>query len=187
MKKIYLYIALGILIVIIFIGAFWFLKISQKNKVINTTSPSSSQIPSPATSNTTNSKINIYMIAENDGGKSGKLIGCGDSVVAAVREIKPTEAVLTAAYQELLSQKSRAYGESGLVNSLSESNLTLESASVKDGKATINLTGNIIVAGVCDNPRIEAQLNETALQFPTVQQVEIFVSGKNLKDILSQK
>jgi len=38
-----------------------------------------------------------------------------------------------------------------------------------------------------DNPRVEQQLNETALQFSTVQEVQIYLNNQTLKDALSLK
>jgi hypothetical protein len=36
------------------------------------------------------------------------------------------------------------------------------------------------VAGVCDQPRIESQIEETAKQFPNVRRVRVFVNGRTL-------
>lgn len=131
--------------------------------------------------------VKIFMIAEGDNGASGKLIGCGDSAVAVNREIPKTEAVLKAAIEQLLSIKDRAYGQSGLVNSLFESNLQVQSVAIENNKAVIKLTGTVMSAGSCDDPRLKAQLEETALQFPTVKEVDIFINDKNINDIFSQE
>jgi hypothetical protein len=40
------------------------------------------------------------------------------------------------------------------------------------------------VGGVCDEPRVRAQLEETALQFVTVDSVSIFVNGQPLAEAL---
>jgi hypothetical protein len=44
-----------------------------------------------------------------------------------------------------------------------------------------------MLGGVCDNPRVEAQIEETALQFATVSEVAVFVNGKPLEEIISLK
>jgi len=41
--------------------------------------------------------IDIYLVAVGDNGKTGKKIGCGDSLIAVTRTIKKTAAPLTAA------------------------------------------------------------------------------------------
>jgi hypothetical protein len=131
--------------------------------------------------------VQIYLIAIADNGISGKKIGCDDSVVPVTVEIPPIEAVLRAAINQLLQLKSNYYGESGLYNALYQSDLKVESISLNDGIAEIYLTGSMMLGGECDNPRVEAQLTETALQFSTVKTVTIYINGKLLKDALSLK
>ena len=77
------------------------------------------------------------------------------------------------------------YGESGLYNALYQSDLQVESISLENGKAEIYLTGTMMLGGECDNPRVEAQLKQTALQFSTVQEVSIYINGKLLSEVLS--
>ena len=122
-----------------------------------------------------------------NGGGSGKTIGCGDTLVFVDRDITPTSAPLSAAIREQLSIHDLNYGQSALYNALYQSNLTLASASIVNGHATINLTGNLSTGGVCDIPRVEAQLEETALQFSTVTGVTVYVNNVELHQALSQK
>jgi LysM repeat protein len=125
-------------------------------------------------------RTNIYLIALEDEGRSGTQIGCGDSVVPVEVEIEPTLAVLTAAMNALLDLNERFYGESGLYNALHRSNLSVESINLVNGEATINLSGDVSLGGVCDVPRFEAQLRQTALQYYTVDSVEITINGEPL-------
>jgi LysM repeat protein len=145
------------------------------------TIPTSSggQPPTPAPAAT---RLNIYMI-----GLGGGNVGCGDQVVAVRRDVPRTAAPLTAALNLLLSQKSQYYGESGLYNALYQSDLRLASITRNGGAWTVNLAGTLRLGGVCDNPRVQAQLEQTALQFPTVKSVRYFVNGKPLESLLSGK
>lgn len=138
-----------------------------------------SQPPTPAPGTT---RVNIYMIGLNDGS-----VGCGDSVVPVRRDVPRANAPLTAALNLLLSQKSQYYGESGLYNALYQSDLRLGSITRSGGAWTINLTGTLRLGGVCDNPRVKAQLEQTARQFSTVQSVRYFINGKALDTVLSGK
>jgi hypothetical protein len=131
-------------------------------------------------------RVKIFMIALEDKGQSGPEIGCGDSLVAVDREIPLTKAPLTAAMTELLSVHDQYYGQSGFYNALYQSDLQVENITIDEqGLANIYLTGTYALGGVCDGPRFEAQLIETARQFSTVKEVSIFVNGKPLKEILS--
>jgi hypothetical protein len=131
--------------------------------------------------------VKIYLIAVGDNGQSGQLIGCGDSAIPVDVEIQPTKEVLRASLEKLLSMKEQFYGQSGLYNVLYQSDLQLESITLDNGKAVINLTGTLTLGGVCDNPRVEAQLISTVLQFSTIQEASIFINGTPLKDVLSLK
>ena len=131
--------------------------------------------------------VQIYLIAIGDNGQSGPAVGCGDSAVAVQVEITPTLGVLRAAMESLLSIKDQNYGQSGLYNALYQSDLKVDSVKIENGKATVNLTGTLQLGGECDNPRVQAQLEQTVRQFPTITDVAIFINGQPLADVLSLK
>jgi hypothetical protein len=134
------------------------------------------------------SMVRIFLVAIEDNGRSGKKIGCTDSVVPVeVTLLQPTQAVLRASLEALLAVKTQVYGGSGLYNALYQSSLAVEKLSLDNGLAVIHLRGEMKSGGVCDDPRLIAQLEETALQFSNVQQVEIFVNDVPIKQLLSGK
>lgn len=129
--------------------------------------------------------IKKYYIALDDEGKSGREIGCGDSVVAVDgATINPKDA-LSVSLKQMLSDHQRILGSSGLYNALYQSDLTLESAKVESGIAKIELSGQIVQGGACDAPRIAAQIEETAKSATDVQEVEVTVNGMLLDNVLS--
>jgi LysM repeat protein len=138
------------------------------------------RIPTPDVSPVT--RVNIYLIAVGDGGQRGPEIGCNDSVVAVEVEIAPTVAPLQAALERLFVDDGDNYG---LSNVLTRSELAVEDVNIRDGEAIIYLTGQLSIGGVCDHPRVEAQLGRTALQFDTVDSVSIFINGEPLSEVLS--
>lgn len=190
-----------IIIIVLFIigGVFGYLYISnKKTDAAATPSPtltspsitkSPSQSPSPAASPTATpmTTVKIFLIAQDDNGKTGKLVGCGDSAVAVEREVPETKAVLKAAMEQLISIKDKTYGSAGLYNALADSSLNFESAEIIDDKAIVKLSGTLNLVGTCEDARIEAQLKETTLQFSTVQNAEIFINNINLDEIISQE
>src|SRR5687767_2387224 len=125
--------------------------------------------------------VKLFFILDEGNGQHGKRVGCGDSVVPVVVKIAPTASPLKAAFTELLAAKGEFYCQTGLRNSLSQSALRVEDVSVKNRVATIRLAGEYRDGGHCDTPRAEAQLLETARQFPTVRRVRILVNGEELK------
>jgi hypothetical protein len=130
-------------------------------------------------------RTNIFLIAVGDAGGSGKEIGCGDSVIPVEVVIEPTIAPLTAALNELLAIESREYGQSGLYNALYRSDLTVEGIDIENREAIIALSGEVVVGGTCDIPRVKAQLRQTALQYDTIDSVSIFVDDQPLDEVLS--
>jgi spore germination protein GerM len=126
----------------------------------------------------------IYLIAVGDDGQRGQEIGCDDSVVPVEVAIEPTIAPLTAALNRMLSIETRTYADTGLYNVFYQSNLTLDTVRIENGRAVIGLTGALQLGGVCDEPRVRAQLRQTALQYATVDEVSIFINGTPLDQLL---
>ncbi len=132
-------------------------------------------------------RVKIYYIALEDNGVSGAPVGCGDSVVPVEFLVDFGKEPLVYAYERLLYEHERTIGESGLYNALYQSDLTLKSAEIKDGKAIIALEGTLMLGGECDNPRVQAQLEMIPGQFTEVTSVEITINGKPLAEALSLK
>lgn len=124
--------------------------------------------------------VNIHLVAIGDAGQSGMLIGCDDSLIPVQREIEATDDVelkITRTLEILLGLDDEFYGESGLYNALYQSDLSVESVTVVDGVATVNLTGDLLIGGVCDEPRVEEQLAQAVLQFEGVNEAVITLNG----------
>ena len=141
----------------------------------------------PTSTTATEQNVKIVLIALEDNGQSGTLVGCGDSAIPINVTIPPTQGVLRAALEKLFSAKQEFYGESGYYNALYQSDLDVAGVTIEQGKATIRLTGTIMLGGTCDAPRVQAQIEQTALQFSTVNDVDVFVNDVPLEDILSTR
>jgi spore germination protein GerM len=187
---------LGVFILLVILGGVLFVSVANKipltirndTSFAPTAMPSSTPSVSPQPSvEESSQEVNVYLVAINDNGKKGELIGCGDSVVAVKKQVSQTKEVLNAALEQLLSLKQQTDPESGMYNALYQSNLHIDSLDIANGKATIKLSGQLQLGGVCDEPRVKAQLTETARQFKTVNSVAIFVNNKPLDEALSQK
>jgi len=147
--------------------------------------PTETAVPPTATPAPETITVQVFLIALEDDGQSGRQIGCGDRAVPVQVVVPRTQGVLRAALEALLSIRDQYYGESGLYNALYQSDLRVEGITLESGEAIVNLSGTLMLGGVCDNPRVEAQLEETALQFSTVSRVSMFVNGVPLEDLLS--
>ena len=130
--------------------------------------------------------MKIFLVLVNDDGHRGERFGCNDSIVAVDRTVAPTATPLRAALQALLDDRKDSDPTSGeAYNVFYASTLTLESATIHNGKAVVRLNGQINQRGICDAPRVETQLEKTVRQFPGVSSVEVFVGGRPLAHVLS--
>lgn len=130
----------------------------------------------------TGREVKVYLVALDDKGRRGRRIGCDDSLVHVTRTVAATGTPLKAAVEELLAIP-REY-EGNLGNYWAGENLRVQSAVISGGVATIRIRGTLPVAGVCDEPRIEEQIKETARQFRGVRSVRVFLNGQRLSDAI---
>ena len=124
--------------------------------------------------------VKIYLVALGDNGAHGKKIGCEDSLVAVTSLVPKTAAPLRAALEELLYISP----PSGLQTFWKGRDLRLQSVSIQKQIATIHISGEVFVAGICDEPRIIGQIEETARQFSTVKRVNVFIGRRRLADAI---
>jgi hypothetical protein len=124
--------------------------------------------------------VQIFLVSTGTGS-----VGCGDEIVAVTRRIAPTTGPLRAALQELFSLKSQTIGESGLYNALHQSDIHIDRVVIENGRATVNLSGTVRLNGVCDQPRVVAQIERTVSQFPTISGFTITLNGKSLADAVA--
>jgi hypothetical protein len=148
--------------------------------------PTSTSVPSTSAT-AAEQMVKIVLIELEGNGQSGPLVGCGDSAIPINVTIPPTQGVLRAALEKLFSAKQQFYGESGYYNALYQSDLEVAAVRIEQGNAIIHLTGTIMLGGACDAPRVQAQIEQTALQFSTVSDVTVFVNDVPLEDALSSR
>lgn len=165
-------------------------------------SPAEAVPPEPATAADTSvppplEEMRIFLVELDRGGESaegaaapatGDTFGCGDRlravVVPVTTEGLATEARIAAALGSLLE----ASGGQGLYTALERSELAVERVEAVAGVAglfRVHLTGQLRLGGVCDNPRVRAQLEATARQFAGVDDVEIEIGGEPLEALLT--
>ena len=149
--------------------------------------PESTRPPVPARpeiKQTESSTYRIYLIALEDGGKSGSTVGCGDSLVAVD---VPAVDVKTA-LRELLENNDRLYGQSGLYNALYQSDLQVNRITRNNDSINADMSGRLVLGGTCDSPRVKAQLEATLRQSTDTKiPVTIRVNRDLLDNLLSGK
>ena len=129
----------------------------------------------------------LFFVAIEDGGQSGTPIGCGDSLIPTATLIEKsttTADAITNTLQKLFAMHDQYYGESGLYNALYTSDLEVASVSISGDAATVALTGQLLIGGECDEPRIEGQLEAVVLQFPGINSVTFTLNGDPLLPVV---
>ncbi|MDR6416786.1 GerMN domain-containing protein [Pseudarthrobacter sulfonivorans] len=121
----------------------------------------------------------------DDGGAGGVRFGCNDSLASVRRSVAGSAEPLPAAMNALLDGSAKP--APGLYNALAASTLTFLSGSFDGTTVTVYLSGTLRPGGVCDIPRIEAQLTQTAVASVGAIRAEIYVNGAGLTEALSLK
>jgi hypothetical protein len=148
-------------------------------------SPAPLPSAAPPSSVTAARTVTVYYVVLDDGGSSGVRFGCNDSLVGLRRPVTGAVEPLTAAMGALLDG-AEAPGP-GVYNSLSASPLQFLSGTFDGTTVTAYLSGSLRPAGVCDIPRLEAQLTQTAVSSVGAIRAEIYVNGVSLAEALSLK
>lgn len=144
---------------------------------VATSTATTTPVQPPATSTPASVSLIQLALLDTTGSTNGKSRGC-DKVILVPFTVATTTAPLTSAMQKLFSLGTTSV--SGHFNFIDRTDETLKfsRAEVTSGTARIYLTGSLSgLAGVCDDPRAQIQIEETALQFATVQRVEIYLNG----------
>ncbi len=142
--------------------------------VTPTTTPEEITPAPEATAATSTILLAMLDTAQTSNGPSR---GC-DKVVMVSRSIPSTTAPLTAAMNALFALSTTTVD--GWFNYIPRTKTTLQfdHATVTNGTAHIYLTGSLSgLAGICDDPRTEIQIEETAKQFPTVTSVQLYLNN----------
>ncbi|XAS67310.1 GerMN domain-containing protein [Micrococcaceae bacterium Sec5.7] len=128
----------------------------------------------------------VYYVALDDGGGSGVRFGCNDSLVAVHSTGRATGEPLQMALQRLLGGGTDPEAQAaGLYNALAGSTLKFVSGYFNGTTVVVNLTGAVQPGGVCDIPRMEAQLTQTAVTAVGAVRAEIYIDGVRLAEVLS--
>ena len=132
---------------------------------------------------TSSEPLKIALVAM-EGGTVGN-IGCGDAIEFIQAEISTemtVEARIEAALEELFGIETALYGEQRFYNALSTSSITESSVNVSpNGDVSVALTGALLSAGTCDDPRIEEQIKQTiAANAETNANISVTINGQDL-------
>jgi Sporulation and spore germination len=148
-----------------------------------TTAPPAGAEPPPEPAATA-ARVRVFLIAPQDGGRSGRKVACGDSAVPVEVTLPRPAPALEGALRALLAMGDRYDRGSGLLNPLYASRLELAGMERHGAQLEVRLTGYVERGDACDNSRMFAQLTETALQFRGISSAQFEIDGQPLRELL---
>jgi hypothetical protein len=137
--------------------------------------------------------VRIFLVeVEPRTGDPEERFGCGDRLVGVVvpppADLATTAGRVAGVLGSLLPAAGGVKTPRGLYNALERSALTVERVEAVvavAGLYRVVLAGDLVLGGVCDHPRVRAQLEATATQFPEVHEIEVFVGDQPLDALLT--
>lgn len=133
------------------------------------------------------SHVIIYLVALEDNVANGIKIGCGDSLVPLTLLVEPTREPVSTALTQLFAIKSQ-FLEAGYYNSLYQSDLKVENVDYgPGGDVWVDLSGEYLLGGECDNPRFQGQIEQTVRGSAEVSAVNVTINGKPIQEIVSNR
>ncbi len=136
--------------------------------------------PSPVGAAAATEQATVALVALGDGDRSSAPLGCGDRLAMVSVTIAPaatTEARIAATLTQLFAIKDQFHGQSGLYNALYQSDLVIDRVELQGKTAAIFLSGSLRVGGICDEPRVVGQIQQTAVQVPGVGEAVVIYRG----------
>jgi len=114
-----------------------------------------------------------------DGKVPGEKRSC-DTVVMVKKDIPLTPAPLGGALKLLFnSPLDAAFAPGNFI--ATQEKLSFNEVRIEDGVAKVFISGEMgPIAGDCDSDRVKIQIEETALQFGTVNSVEVYLNGDRI-------
>ncbi|XLQ20421.1 MAG: GerMN domain-containing protein [Candidatus Moraniibacteriota bacterium] len=115
---------------------------------------------------------------------SEDLIGCDDKLLEVVvgENLSPEEALEKLIYLKEIDFKSGEYNAF-----LLSDKLEIISFDIENGIAIVKFSDKLMTGGTCDAPRITAQIRETLLPYPEIDEVEVYVGEESIENFLSEK
>ncbi len=130
----------------------------------------------------------IYLVAMDGTSLGDSLdaptIGCSDKLVAVQidQKLSPQEALEELFAYEKYNEDEGLYNVFGLSD-----NLKVEKMVIANDFAIVTLSKDLIIGGMCDEPRVHAQITQTLTQFDDIDGVDVFVGDESLGEYLSEK
>ena len=174
-----------IFVVLLSAGAAIWVYMAPRPSVQNNQNTNNQTVVNTSVNSSSSSSVTVYLVKLNDNGESGMSVGCGDSLIPVERTTIAVGNEITKSLNVLFSLKKQIDAPTGLYNALYQSDLSVASAVIVDGRATVKLTGTMQLGGSCDDPRFAEQIRQTVLNVPGVDTTDITINNRTLDEATS--
>jgi hypothetical protein len=147
--------------------------------------PVKTQVSVPTGVDSGMASLTFFKLA--DGNDESGAIGCGDLARLVTVKIPKGREPLRFTLDFLLRHGKALAEQHGLYHPLAYSHLKVARLALLDGEAVVELKGRFAIGGVCDTPRVMAQLEQVALQFPKINKVRFYVNDVIISALLDQR
>lgn len=129
--------------------------------------------------------LTIFLVLVGDDGASGEPIGCGDSLVPVTTEPIATDDRLRASILRLFEAPEGEVIDQPYYTAVPGGTLDYVDGRLEaDGTVTVELTGAPLLGGECDDPRIVAQLERTAMFATGASEATVLIDGVPIEEFL---
>ena len=120
------------------------------------------------------------MVALEGTSLSGKVFGCNDKLISILKNIPYSDNMLEETLNILIAEKDT----DELKNFIKGPQLMLFQVNIAGGVADIYFTGDFLISGACDIPRIKEQITQTVGQFTEIKKSNIYINNQTLDSYL---
>ncbi len=133
----------------------------------------------------------VFLVAEKSeykGTDAYMEFGCESLLVPIKRDFVKTQSDLAEAIVQLITIKQNAYADIGLRNAVAPSAPTIRLTGIHyEGKTRIiDFEGSFVSSGVCEDPRIKAQIEETIKLYSDNYEIHLNGTAANWKCLFNQ-
>lgn len=132
--------------------------------------------------------LQVALIKMADNGKNDELVGCGDSIVLVDKSVEGEDFIDSRKVSEALELlfETDALNQSELYNSLANSkNLAISSVNISENPGNtviqVDIVGEMMSAGTCDDPRIKEQIYSTIEANAEADEIKVTINGEDLE------
>lgn len=150
--------------------------------------PRPSEPPLPSVTSQQQTTQVTYYVTKATNTPQASTFGCGDILVPiTIESARKDNTTLKISLNELFTNSNQYTDSQTEYSALNQANLTVDEVTESQSTVNVYLTGELILGGTCDNPRVEQQLTATIREYVPGKKINILINNIPLSDLLSEQ